>query len=213
MTTFCLLLGEPTEALLDSADLPLLSEDRWRVLRIGDKTCVACSRSHKWVLLHRLITGAERRVEHINGNGLDNRRANLRVCHGMTKTKTYVVWIGLRARCENPRHRAYRNYGGRGIRVCERWGLFSNFLADMGEQPPGMTIERRDNDGNYEPSNCYWTTRAAQNGNKRNTRFLVVNGERTYVCEASRRFGVPTTTLYKRLNKGWTGEQAVFTPR
>lgn len=70
-------------------------------------------------------------------------------------------------RCTNPNDPAYRHYGGRGITVCERWQSFENFLADMGERPEGLTLDRTDNEGNYEPGNCKWATRAQQSANRR----------------------------------------------
>ena len=73
----------------------------------------------------------------------------------------------MRTRCENPNATRYADYGGRGITVCDRWHDFAGFLADMGEQPPGLTLDRKDNDGNYEPGNCRWATRAEQNRNQR----------------------------------------------
>ena len=71
------------------------------------------------------------------------------------------------ARCYNPKHPRFADYGGRGITVCERWLTFANFLADMGEPPPGLTLDRIDNDGNYEPGNCRWATDTQQRTNKR----------------------------------------------
>ena len=83
---------------------------------------------------------------------------------------TYHTWIGMKTRCSNKNHIAYKNYGGRGIKVCERWLKFENFLEDMGERPKGLTIDRENNDGNYEPGNCKWSTTKEQNRNGRRTK-------------------------------------------
>lgn len=87
--------------------------------------------------------------------------------HGMTKTPTYKTWISMKARCFNPQDTGYHRYGARGITVCERWLVFEHFLADMGERPSGLTIDRISNDGNYEPDNCRWTTMKVQSNNRR----------------------------------------------
>lgn len=88
--------------------------------------------------------------------------------HGAFGTAEYSVWVGMRRRCNDTKCKNYPYYGGRGIRVCERWGSFDHFLADMGLRPtPELTLERVDNDGNYEPNNCKWATRAEQRANQR----------------------------------------------
>jgi hypothetical protein len=88
----------------------------------------------------------------------------------MVGTPTYHSWSNMIQRCTNPKHHRYANYGGRGIAVCERWREFANFLADMGVKPPGHSIERKDNNGNYEPGNCKWATFAEQSHNTRMTK-------------------------------------------
>ncbi len=116
------------------------------------------------------------------------------------------------SRCRNPNSDGYREYGGRGITVCERWLSFENFLADMGERPPDTTIDRIDNDSGYEPDNCRWATRAQQANNTRRTRILDVGGERLTVPEWSARTGIPIQIIHGRLHIGWTPERAVSTP-
>lgn len=83
------------------------------------------------------------------------------------KSKIYSIWRAMRARCENPADSQYSSYGGRSIKVCDRWSLFSNFLEDMGERPEGKTLDRVDNDKGYSPDNCRWATLNQQNQNRR----------------------------------------------
>ncbi len=85
------------------------------------------------------------------------------------KSPTYTCWLNMRARCENKNREDFKNYGGRGIKVCKRWMKFDNFLKDMGVRPEKLTIERMDNDKDYAPSNCCWATRSQQRLNQRRT--------------------------------------------
>lgn len=85
------------------------------------------------------------------------------------KSVEYDTWVSMRSRCRNPNRADYEYYGGRGIKVCERWDSFENFLSDMGERPPGTSIDRIDPDGDYEPGNCRWATKVEQRHNRRDS--------------------------------------------
>ena len=129
------------------------------------------------------------------------------------RTRTYGVWVNMRTRCENEKCDDYQSYGGRGITVCERWQRFKNFLADMGECPPDKSIERRDNEGDYEPSNCYWACAVEQANNKRRTAYVTFLGQQWPVYRLAAQFGLPGNILYARIFRyGWPVEEAVNTP-
>ena len=133
----------------------------------------------------------------------------------MRKNKLLVVWRGMRNRCYNVNQKSYKDYGGRGIKVCDRWlgeNGFSNFLNDMGEPPVGYSIERVNNDGDYEPSNCKWANRAEQVCNKRNSKHLTANGETKTMAEWARILGCQPSAILYRLKKGMSEEMAVTMP-
>lgn len=120
--------------------------------------------------------------------------------HGMAKTRFWNVWRGMKDRCLNPNSVAYKNYGGRGVRVCERWLTFDGFQQDMfPTYTKTSTIERIDVDGNYEPSNCKWITISENQRNKRNTIQIDYKGRKRRLVEVAESLGLPYNTLYNRL--------------
>lgn len=130
--------------------------------------------------------------------------------HGHSKTATYYSWGSMLQRCTNPKKVKYPLYGGRGIKVCDRWLKFANFLADMGEKPEGKTLDRIDVNGNYEPSNCRWATPIEQSNNTRINKHLTFNGVTQTISQWSRQVGMNRRTLADRLKAGVPPEKAMM---
>jgi len=126
------------------------------------------------------------------------------------KTAEYTCWRGMLARCYNSKERAFPDYGGRGISVCDRWReSFDNFLADMGSRPEGKSIDRIDVNGPYAPENCRWADSQTQARNKRNSRRLSFGGRDLTIPEWAEVTGIPAPTLYGRLAKGWSASRVL----
>jgi hypothetical protein len=130
--------------------------------------------------------------------------------HRMTKTPVYRAWANMKDRCDNPRSARYHRYGGRGITVCDAWQKFEGFYADMGLRPRGGTIDRTDNNGNYEPGNCRWITNFAQQSNRSNNRWIEIDGKRKTLAQWGMVSPMSKTTIRRRLAQGWTPKDAVF---
>jgi hypothetical protein len=126
----------------------------------------------------------------------------------------YKSWNGLRERCHNKKHRKYPRYGGRGIEVCERWNKFENFIADMGRKPSAeYTLDRIDLNGNYEPSNCRWTTQKTQANNRSTNHPITINGITRNILEWAQEKGINHQTISQRIHVyGWSPEKAVTKP-
>jgi hypothetical protein len=114
-------------------------------------------------------------------------------------------------RCTNPKNKRWIRYGGRGIKVCERWQSFDNFLKDMGQPPIGHTLDRENNDGDYEPGNCRWATRRTQGNNTAVNHRIEYFGKTNTVTEAAREFGLAPRLVFERLKRGDTPERALRT--
>lgn len=143
-----------------------------------------------------------------------NRRGRFSAIHGMHGSPEYKSWEGMKYRCNAPTCGAYERYGGRGIKVCQRWDdSFEAFYADMGPKPsPQHSIDRINNDGDYEPSNCRWASRRKQNNNTVLTIYLTYKGETKPITEWARITGFKVTTLRTRKRLGWPDRKIIETP-
>ena len=132
--------------------------------------------------------------------------------HGRV-TPEYHTWKGMRERCENTASKDYSRYGGRGIRVCDRWKDFENFLVDMGFRPPGKpTLDRIDGTQGYRPGNCRWATWLEQEQNRHNVIQIAWDGRTQCVAAWARERGMKYTTLMQRIKRGWSTERATMEP-
>jgi len=124
----------------------------------------------------------------------------------------YMIWAGMIQRCTNSNNKAYKNYGGRGIKVCDRWLKFENFYKDVGDPPEGLTLDRINNNGNYEPNNWRFATRKKQNRNTRKNHLFTYNNEIKCLPELSEKYNINIKTLTSRLNKDLSIKEALTIP-
>lgn len=138
----------------------------------------------------------------------------VRKTHGLSKSRTYTIWQGMRNRCNDENYKNYNNYGGRGIRVCDRWmESFENFYEDMGNRPNEMSLDRKDVNGNYCKENCKWSTSKEQNNNRRNNHYIEYKGEIKTIQQWADEFNLKYKTLYDRITKmKWTIEKSINHP-
>ncbi len=137
--------------------------------------------------------------------------------HGLTDTPEFMAYQDMMRRCYNEKRRAYKSYGGRGIKVCDRWReSFENFIADMGRRPGrGYSLDRKDNNGDYTPENCRWATRKEQTNNRRSNRWVCYHGVTMTFGHAVSisKGGVTRDIASRRLKKGWPVDLAMDVPR
>lgn len=162
----------------------------------GKRADVICDCGKKRnVQVQHLIYGRTRSCGCLRAEMLSERRLK----HGLTETREYAIWSKMKHRCYNPNSTGFEYWGGRGIKVCDEWiDSFECFLRDMGKCPPKMSIERKDNDGNYEPSNCCWATRTQQTNNQRRNIHITHNGKTQTVAQWAKELGIKYHTLYAR---------------
>lgn len=221
-------------------DCGVTKEVRFRHLRNGSITSCGCVRKHRhegqkhgrWTILEEIATrkteksGRDRRIvvaqcdcgvkrELLLESILQGKSTSCgcsKGTHGMTRTKTYKSWDSAKYRCTNSSCHAWPDYGGRGIKFCERWMSFKNFLDDMGICPEGGTIERLDVDGDYCPENCVWLPKELQTLNRRNTIVFNISGEDLSLTDASKMYGVSGTTI-ARWCKGYIKKGRPMPPK
>lgn len=156
---------------------------------------------------HTIVQSDNLRSGHTKSCGCLNKE-NIHK-HGYTNTNIHNIWKEMIQRCTNPNHKSYKNYGDRGIKICDRWLQsngkgFINFLKDIGKRPAGMTLDRIDNNGNYCKENCRWTTRQQQNTNYRRNRMITINNQTKCITEWCNIFKLNRQTVYQRLRRGWS---------
>jgi hypothetical protein len=129
------------------------------------------------------------------------------------QSPTYRIWAGMKARCSNPNHPCFHKYGGKGISVCERWHDYANFLADMGERPGQLQIDRIDPRGNYCPENCRWLSAKDQQRNRTDNRWITANNETLLASDWALRLGIKQSAINNRIARGMAPEDAVTLPK
>lgn len=161
-------------------------------------------------------------VSEVEGNSLRRNLTSSCGCfqketkttHGQYKSPTYNSWDNMIGRCYRVTHPDYCNYGGRGIMVCDRWRQsYQNFIQDMGERPADMTLDRKNVNGHYEPSNCKWSTNQEQQNNKQNSLRIPYQGRMLTFQEYSEITGIPVTTLRNRKHQGVSLDSLHLTPK
>ena len=188
--------------------------------KVGEFSVVSYDGGGRWRCL--CSCGSERRI-----SSTDLRRRKWKSCgckraenvsigktrhgHGRSTgvSSTYKSWAAMISRCTNPRNNRWHRYGGRGISVCEGWRTFEGFLADMGEKPPGMTLDRENNDGGYHLGNCRWATSKMQGRTCYQARRIEALGETHLLTDWAIKTGLKRETIARRLNAGWTPERAL----
>lgn len=195
---------------------------RWTVLekKRGRVLCRCQCGTVRHVVLRDIETGRSKSCGCFAREITASVAVKVNTRHGMSRTREYRSWVDMRRRCYQPQRPDYKNYGARGISVCNRWRFgedkipaFECFLADMGMAPsPAHTIERIDNNGHYAPENCKWALQKEQERNKRTNRIIEVDGSEMPVTVAAEQFGILASLVFGRLWRGWTVEKALKTP-
>jgi hypothetical protein len=159
------------------------------------------------VIASRVRAGKTKSCGHLRALGLNKR-------HGQRRTRLYSIWCNMRARCNNALHPAYKNYGGRGIRVHPLWEDFLTFADDVGPPPtPTATLDRIDNELGYFPGNVRWVGRQVQSRNTRQNRWITIGHETHCLKDWCARLGIAPASVYRRVKQGESFESAILRPK
>lgn len=188
----------------------------------GRWTVLSYSGSGKWNCIcecgtTRVVSGAHLRSGASKSCGCYEHEQLMKrnTTHGENKTPLHCLWLDIKKRCSNPNYKQYKDYGGRGIRVCEEWAndflSFKEWAISNGYRK-GLTIDRIDNDKGYSPDNCRFVDRIAQGNNKRNNRRITVNGETKTLAQYAREYGINESIIRSRIKRGWAEQDSVLIP-
>ena len=166
----------------------------------------------------KIVTGYHLKSENTKSCGCLLKENIVNTRHGHSRkgkwSRTYKAWAAMTKRCINPKDISYKNYGGRGIEVCDRWKIFENFLTDMGESPTDRhQIDRIDNNDNYYPENCRWATPRENSRNRRNSIVVIYNNKAQHLKILAEKFNINYHTLWNRIYKhNWPIKEALTIP-
>lgn len=168
--------------------------------------CACSCGDEKEICAYNLTRGLTKSCGCLSAETTGNRSRT----HGMSEAREYQIWLGMKARCHTETNSAFKYYGAKGVSVCADWrNSFEQFLADMGPAPEGMSIERIDVHGDYEPSNCKWATVEEQANNKTNNRNITWGGKTMTAAQWERETGLPARKILRRLRDGWPASRAL----
>ena len=155
----------------------------------------------------------ECRLEYLRNGRIKSCGKCGKLTHGLGQTPIYYTWHRMMSRCYNPKDASYKNYNGRNITVCKRWHDVASFAVDMGDKPPNKSLDRIDNNGDYNPKNCRWSDAKQQGNNRRTNVPLTIKGRTQTMAKWADEVGVARSFIWHRLKDGWSPEDAVFKPK
>jgi hypothetical protein len=185
-----------------------LGEDEWipykyQKNRFADFLCPFCEKKFK-----SAVAPVKNKRTVSCGCYAKNKNKIIFTTHGLSKSPEWNTWKSMKSRCLNPKNKFYKNYGGRGIKICDEWtNSFDNFFKDMGVRPKNHSLDRINNNGNYCKENCKWSTYEEQQNNKRQNRNIEYNGVVKNLTMWAKNFNVPRSLIAGRLNRGWPIEK------